>query len=93
MAGITERIPLHSDVYPESGYKGPAMGYLISHNLLGYQIITSYDDKATDGEILDGEELARLRSVNQRPIRLPYQRVPGAPLTDIRFTTQTTELG
>lgn len=39
------------------------MGFLISHNQLGHEIIRAYSDRATDGEILDKEELARLRFV------------------------------
>ncbi|QDS70969.1 hypothetical protein FKW77_007307 [Venturia effusa] len=37
------------------------MGYLISHNHLGHEIVRAYDDQAADGEILDSEELALLR--------------------------------
>lgn len=59
MTSTTEPIPLHND--PNSAYHGPTMGYLIAHNLLGHQIIKSFADRPIDGDILDNEELARLR--------------------------------
>lgn len=71
MAETTERILLHRDNNPESNYHGPTMGYLISHNQLGHEIIRPYGDRATDGEILDSDKLARLRFVTLSSILPP----------------------